>query len=96
MKQFTILMFCLLMQNLHAQTKVEKRIDSLFNSFLKDNEPGGAVLIFQNGKTIFSKGYGIEDITTKKPITVHSIFNTGSISKTFVSNAILILFEKKN
>jgi CubicO group peptidase (beta-lactamase class C family) len=42
-------------------------------------------------KVIFSKGYGLADLTTKEKITTKTLFNTGSISKTFVSNVILDL-----
>lgn len=80
--------------SLCAQAKLSQRIDSLFNSFIKPSEPGGAVLIAKNNNIIFSKGYGIADINTKEPITTHTSFNLGSISKTFVSNAILILQQR--
>jgi CubicO group peptidase (beta-lactamase class C family) len=80
---------------LQAQSVVEKRIDSLFSSFLIPGAPGGAVLIVKDGKIIFSKGYGVADVETKKSITPHTLFNTGSVSKTFVSNAILILEQRK-
>ena len=77
-----------------AQENVSSRIDSLFSSFLKTDEPGGAVLIAKGEQIIFSKGYGIADINTKELITPHTIFNTGSVSKTFVSNAILLLQQR--
>ena len=79
---------------LFAQNKLSQRIDSLFNSFIVSGEPGGAVLIAKNNNIIFSKGYGVADINTKEPITPHTSFNLGSISKTFVSNAILILQQR--
>jgi len=78
-----------------GQHPLSSRIDSLFNSFLQPGEPGGAVLIAKNNKIIFSKGYGVADINTKEPVTVHTSFNLGSISKTFVSNAILILQQRQ-
>ncbi len=81
--------------HLMSQEKAAARIDSLFSAITRADEPGGAVLIAVGDKVIFSKGYGIEDVGTKKPISTHSIFNTGSVSKTFVSNAILILVERK-
>lgn len=81
--------------NLLSQEKAAARIDSLFMAITRADEPGGAVLVAIGDKVIFSKGYGIEDINTKKPISVNSIFNTGSVSKTFVSNAILILEQRK-
>ena len=80
---------------LFAQQQLPERMDSLFNSFLKAGEPGGAVLIAKNNKIIFSKGYGVADINTKEAITTHTSFNLGSISKTFVSNAILILQQRE-
>jgi CubicO group peptidase (beta-lactamase class C family) len=80
----------------------EKKIDShaaedlhdYFTQVLPPNEPGGAVLIMKNSVVVFSKGYGIEDISNKKPITSQTLFNLGSISKTFVANGILMLQEK--
>lgn len=81
--------------SLMSQEKAAARIDSLFSSITRADEPGGAVLVAIGEKVIFSKGYGLEDINTKKPISSSSIFNSGSVSKTFVSNAILILEKRK-
>ena len=80
---------------LMSQDKAAARIDSLFSAITRADEPGGAVLVAIGDKVIFSKGYGIEDFHTKKPVSVNSIFNTGSVSKTFVSNAILVLEQRK-
>lgn len=92
---FTLFLFLFTSSQLMSQEKIAARIDSLFSSFLKKDEPGGAVLIAQGDKILFSKGYGLADINTKETITPHTIFNTGSVSKTFVSNAILILEQRK-
>jgi CubicO group peptidase (beta-lactamase class C family) len=69
-------------------------LDTIFDSVFKPNEPGGAVLIAKNGKIIYEKGFGIEDITTKKPISTNTLFNVGSISKTFVAYGILQLAKE--
>jgi CubicO group peptidase (beta-lactamase class C family) len=53
------------------------------------------VLIAKNGKIIYEKGFGIEDINTKKPIGTNTLFNVGSISKTFVAYGILQLAKEK-
>lgn len=66
-------------------------LDSLLAITFPEAEPGGAVLIMKGTKTIFSKGYGLADMQTKSKITSTTLFNLGSISKTFVANAILIL-----
>ena len=68
--------------------------DKIFDSVFKANEPGGAVLIAKNGKVIYEKGFGIEDLQTKKPISSHTLFNVGSISKTFVAFGILQLAKE--
>lgn len=86
-----LLLLSVISLQLMGQEKISLKIDSLFSSFLEKDEPGGAVLIAKGDHIIFSKGYGVADINTKEFITPHTIFNTGSISKTFVSNAILIL-----
>lgn len=69
-------------------------IDNYFKKQFPDNEPGGAVLIMKNDSLIFSNAYGLADLDTKERITTKTLFNIGSISKTFVSNAILILQER--
>ena len=69
-------------------------LDSVLSNTFKENEPGGSLLVKKDGKIVFLKNYGVEDLKTGKKITEHTVFNTGSISKTFVSNAILILQER--
>jgi CubicO group peptidase (beta-lactamase class C family) len=43
---------------------------------------------------IWQKGFGIADIKTKEPITTKTLFNVGSISKTFVAYGILKLAKE--
>jgi len=69
-------------------------LDNIFDSVFKADEPGGAVLIAKDGKVIYEKGFGVEDITTKKPISNYTLFNVGSISKTFVAFGILQLAKE--
>ncbi len=66
---------------------------NLFDGKFNEGEPGGVVLVQKGDDVVFLKSYGIESTTSKKEITPNTIFNTGSISKTFVSNGILILVE---
>jgi CubicO group peptidase (beta-lactamase class C family) len=68
-----------------------EKLDQYFQSQMPANEPGGAVLIMKRNQIAFSKGYGIADTKSKTPIDENTLFNLGSISKTFVANAILIL-----
>jgi len=73
------------------QENFENSMDSFFSQAFHANEPGGAVLIMKGDRIVFSNGYGLADIQTKEKITPQTLFNTGSISKTFVSYTILSL-----
>ena len=69
-------------------------LDSVFQSWFSSNEPGGAILLVKNNRIIYQKGFGIADINTKEPITTKTLFNVGSISKTFVAYGILKLAKE--
>jgi CubicO group peptidase (beta-lactamase class C family) len=71
-----------------------KELDILYDSVFKADEPGGAVLIAKEGKIIYRGGFGVADIKTKESITPQTLFNTGSISKTFVAYGILQLAKE--
>src|SRR5512134_3076061 len=66
-------------------------LDTFFSEAFNPHEPGGAVLVMINDSIVFSKGYGLADLETREPITSKTLFNLGSISKTFVANGILLL-----
>ncbi len=76
------------------QNSLEAELEALLLKELAADEPGGSVLVKKGDSTIFLKSYGLEDPTTGKKITESTLFNTGSISKTFVANGILILHER--
>ncbi|MBC7873609.1 MAG: serine hydrolase [Ferruginibacter sp.] len=71
--------------------KLTTSLDSLFQSYFKLNEPGGAILLVKDNKIIYKKAFGIRDINSQQPITSKTLFNTGSVSKTFVAFGILKL-----
>ena len=77
-----------------ALQKLAREVDNYFKQQVPADEPGVAVLIAKGDSILFSKGYGVSDINTKEPITTRTLFNLGSISKTFVANAILVLQEQ--
>jgi CubicO group peptidase (beta-lactamase class C family) len=71
----------------HTST-LQERIDSLSGNYLTTDGPGGAVLVAVGDSVVFAKGYGMADLATKEKITTKTLFNLGSISKTFVANTI--------
>ena len=77
----------------NPEANLQRGLDSLLAGEFHENEPGGSVLIKKGDKTVFLRNYGLADLKTKEKITENTLFNLGSVSKTFVSNGILILKE---
>jgi CubicO group peptidase (beta-lactamase class C family) len=59
------------------------------------NVPGAAILIVQDGKVVFSEGFGYKDVEKKLKVTPKTIFGIGSCSKAFVSLPIGMLVDEK-
>lgn len=76
------------------ESTFEKEINSVFAPHFRSSEPGGAVLILKGEQVLFSENYGVADVETQEKITSQTLFNTGSISKTFVANTILALVRE--
>jgi CubicO group peptidase (beta-lactamase class C family) len=55
--------------------------------------PGVTVGIYHKGQE-FSAGFGITSVEHPLPVTVDTLFQTGSISKTFTGTAIMMLVEQ--
>ena len=71
------------------------RIDDVINDYIQKNWIAGAVtLIIKDGRIIQYKGYGYDDIDTKKPLAKDAIFRIASQTKAFASVGIMTLYEK--
>jgi len=86
-----ILIFAAGCQSKPGRLSLQERLDSLSSRYLQTDGPGGAVLVAIGDSVLFAKGYGLSDVNTGEKITTKTLFNLGSISKTFVSNTILML-----
>lgn len=69
----------------------EKKIDAIFSGVTSPDAPGLAVLVRQNGKTLFERGYGVRDFRTKARIDAHTNFRLASFTKQFTAMAIMLL-----
>ncbi len=94
MKKLLPLLILLSCSTEAPENKFAEKMDAYFSKEFAPDEPGGSVLVMKDTVIVFSKGYGLADLKTKEPITSKTLFNLGSISKTFVSNGILILQEQ--
>lgn len=70
------------------------KADAMLAQAYAANGPGAAVIVTENGKTVYSAGRGIADIERKVPITPATQFRLGSITKQFTAAAILRLAEQ--
>ena len=68
-----------------------KKIDALFSAATSPDAPGLAVLVRQNGQTVFERGYGVSDLRTKSRIDAHTNFRLASFTKQFTAMAIMLL-----
>ena len=56
--------------------------------------PGAAVLIARNGKIVYRKAFGVNDIDTKSPLRTDGIFRIASQTKAITSVAVMMLMEE--
>ena len=70
------------------------QLDALAAKFYKANEPGAAVLVIKDGKTLLRKGYGLADVELNVPVTPDNVFRIGSVTKQFTAVAVLQLVQQ--
>lgn len=66
-------------------------INAIFASLADSKSPGVAVLLRQNGRTVFERGYGIRDLRTLARIDAKTDFRLASFTKQFTAMAIMLL-----
>jgi len=72
-----------------------KRIDNLVQQYV-DNKwvAGAATIIVHDGKIVYYKGIGLDDIDKKTPMKRNEIFRIASQTKAITSTAVMILYEE--
>jgi CubicO group peptidase (beta-lactamase class C family) len=74
---------------------LEKELDSVLQEIIaRWGIPGMAVGIAHGDEIIYAKGFGVQSLETKIPVTADSIFCTASVSKCFVATAVMQLAER--
>lgn len=62
----------------------------------RQHNPGLAVAVVKDGKVVFSKGYGVSDVTSGAAVTPDTLFGIASISKSFAATLLVKLLSEKN
>jgi D-alanyl-D-alanine carboxypeptidase len=73
---------------------IARQIDTTLAATFKPDEPGAAVIVVKDGKTILRKAYGLADVEKKVAVQPGDVFRIGSITKQFTAVAILMLEEE--
>lgn len=79
-------------QSLAANIKI--RVDSLVNiEMQKQNIPGVSIVIINDGKIDYVKGYGYANLEHRVAVKPETIFQAGSVGKQFTAFAIMLVVE---
>jgi len=72
-------------------TRITAQLDSLFSDWDSPITPGCAVAASEKGRTLISRAYGMADLENSIPNSPSTIFEAGSVSKQFLTAAIILL-----
>ncbi|MCR5888999.1 beta-lactamase family protein [Hymenobacter sp. J193] len=72
-----------------------QRVDQLLRDFTAANyAPGAIALVAQNGKIIYHKAFGVDDVATKKPLKTDAIMRIASQTKAIASVGLMLLYDE--
>jgi len=80
-------------QRSSSQATLTTQADRIFAQYNSTHTPGCAVGVRQEGRDLLLRGYGMAELETQTPITVNTIFESGSVAKQFTAMAILLLVQ---
>ncbi len=74
-----------------AISRLETDIPALLE---KSDVPGMSIALIRDGRVVWSKGFGVSNTVTKKPVTTNTIFEAASLSKPVFAYAVLRLVDE--
>lgn len=78
-----------------AQTNKFQKIDSLLNYLYTNNKFMGSLSILEKDKIVFSRAYGLGELSGGKQLNPATKLKIGSITKTFTATMIMQLVDEK-
>lgn len=70
------------------------KVDELFDTVIKPDTPGAAVIVIQNGNILHKNGYGLANLELDVPVAPNTKFRLCSLSKQFTAMAIMQLYDR--
>ncbi|WP_247237404.1 serine hydrolase [Telluribacter sp. SYSU D00476] len=82
-------------ESVGMSTERLQRIESVVQDYVNQQRIAGAVaLVVRNGKIVYYKGIGYDDMDTKSPLKRDAIFRIASQTKAITSTAVMMLYEE--
>lgn len=78
-------------QVIGTRDSLSARVDSVFRAFDRTDGPGCALGVYQGGRIVYARGYGMANLELGVPITPRTVFDVGSVSKQFAALSMLLL-----
>lgn len=70
---------------------ISTEIDALIHAQIGSHEPGVAIALLKDNQLIHCQGYGLANLEWEQPVTPHTVFGLGSLTKPFTATAIMLL-----
>src|ERR1700678_3629713 len=86
-----MMLICLALSALVGVSAAGAEIDSLFAPLTDAHSPGLAVLVRQNGRTVFARGYGLRRLQSPAQIDAKTDFRLASFTKQLTAMAVMLL-----
>jgi D-alanyl-D-alanine carboxypeptidase len=75
--------------------RMERRIDRIVEQQLREQfVPGAQIAIAENGRIVYTRGYGFRDLDDRLPVDTRTAFGIGSVTKQFTAAAIMLLQQE--
>lgn len=71
---------------------IERKVEQAVTHLMREQHvPGLAIGIIQHGQVVYTRGFGVANVSTGQPVTPDTVFQMGSDAKMFVGIAVMQL-----
>ena len=78
----------------HKTDELSRAVDALFEIWDREDSPGCAVGVYQNGEVVHASAYGMASLELGVPLSPASVFHVASVSKQFCAISVALLADE--